>query len=274
MSTKKLGKYVGLPILLIWALISLFPLYWLLIISLKPGTSVVATPPDLSWSHLTLANFENLFQNKNIWRWTFNSLIIAISSMIGNIIFCSMAGYVFAKKKFPGEKMIFWLIMCIMMTSTQVIMVPLFMLVRDMGLMNSYLGLILPVMIGPFAVFLTKQFIQTIPNELIHAATIDGCSEWGVFQKIIIPLSSPVLAIVAIFTFVSQWNDFLWPLLVTESIDMRTLQTGMATLQLQNTKDYGLILAGSVWTILPILIVFFAFQRFFIKGITVGAVKG
>lgn len=251
----------------------LLPFYWLVINSLKPATSVIRMPPDLTFSNLTWENYDKLFADSIVMLWTFNSFLIAICGLLGNVVICSMAGYAFAKKTFPGKRMLFWFIMSLMMTSTQVIMIPLFMLVRDLGMLNSYWGLILPVLVSPFAVFMTKQFMQSIPSELIAAAKMDGCSEWYIYWKIILPLSKPVLAIVAIFSFITQWNDFLWPLLATESRDMRTLQVGVASMQLQNV-NYGLVLAGSVWAMIPVTILFLSFQRFFVRGITIGAVKG
>lgn len=266
--------YLTLLLLVLIALIGIFPLYWMFVTAFKPGTSVITMPPDLSWSNFTFANFDKLLAIPQIGYWTANSFIIALSGIAGNVLFCAMAGYAFAKKQFPGRVMLFWLIISIMMTSTQVVMIPLFMLVRDMHLLNTYGGLILPVLVSPFAVFLTKQFISTIPNDLIEAAKMDGSSELGIFMRVIVPLSMPVLAIVTIFTFVTQWNDFLWPLLATDTAKMRTLQVGIATLKLQNSTDYGLLLAGAVWTSAPILVIFLSFQRFFVRGITVGAVKG
>lgn len=255
------------------SIMMILPFYWLLVTSFKPGTTVIKMPPDLSLAKLTWENYSVLFADSIIWLWTFNSFFVAAIVVIGNVIFCTMAGYVFAKKEFPGKRIIFWLVISIMMISTQVIMVPLFMFVRDMGLLNTYWGMILPALASPFAVFMTKQFVQTIPNELISAAKMDGCSELGIYWKVIVPLSKPVIALIAIFTFIGQWNDFLWPLLITESRDMRTLQVGLASLQLMRL-NYGTILAGSVWTMVPVVILFLSFQSLFVKGITVGAVKG
>jgi len=262
-----------LALLVAAAIVLLIPFYWMALQAFKPSASAIQTPPDLSWGGLTLDNFKKLTADHFIWIWTSNSLIVALSGMLGNVILCSMAGYAFAKKEFPGKQVLFWAIVSIMMTSTQVIMVPLFMQIRDMGLLNSYWALILPILVSPFAVFLSKPFMQTIPGELISAAKIDGCSEWRIYWSVILPVSMPVLAIVAIFGFITQWNDFLWPLLATESREMRTLQVGLASMQLQNV-DYGLVLAGATWTMAPIVILFIAFQRFFVKGMTIGAVKG
>lgn len=267
-------RNVFIFLLFVWAVLLLFPFYWLAVSALKPAASVLSIPPDLGIDRLTFENFAALFRVELTWKWTFNSFAVALCGVAGNVMLCSMAGYVFAKKQFPGKKLLFWCVIGIMMTSTQVVMVPLFMTVRDMGILNTYAGLILPSLVAPFAVFLTKQFIQTLPNELLAAAKIDGCSEWGIFARIVLPLSLPALAIVAIFTFINHWNDFLWPLLATDSKHMRTLQVGLAGLQLQNEKNFSLILSGAVWTMLPIVIVFVACQRFLIKGITVGAVKG
>lgn len=270
----KVLKGLVLLLLFAWGLVTLFPLIWMFLLAVKPGTSVISTPPDFSLTQLTLDNFRVLFANDSLFRWSGNSLLIALSSMLANVVFCSMAGYVFAKKSFPGKTVLFWMILMTMMISNSVIIVPLFMLVKEMGLLNSYAGVILPLLLSPFGVFLSRQFISTLPDELLSAARIDGCSEWRMYSQIIVPLCLPVLAIIAIFSFISNWNEFLWPMIATDSKAMRTLQVGLASMQLESSKNYGTIMAGSAWTTLPIIVIFVSLQRFFIRGITVGGVKG
>ncbi|MEN6316335.1 MAG: carbohydrate ABC transporter permease [Clostridiaceae bacterium] len=265
-------KYLLVAILSIFALISVFPILWMFIIALKPGTSVISTPPDLSLYNITLINFINLFKNSGIIRWIFNSLFVSITVMLLNVLFSSMAGYSFSKKDYPGKKILFTITIGMMMVSTQVIMVPLFIQVKNLGLYNTYMGLILPVMSSPLYVFLSCQYMRSISNELLSAARIDGCSELSTFTKIVLPMSVPVLGIICIFCFITQWNDLLWPLVITGSKEMRTLTVGLATTQLQ-TIDYGFLMAGSVVATIPILIIFFSFQKFFVTGLTVGSVK-
>jgi multiple sugar transport system permease protein len=185
-----------------------------------------------------------------------------------------MAGYAFAKKEFPGKTLIFWSLLSTMMIPGMVLLVPLFLLVSRMGLINNFGGLILPGLVGAFGVFLMKQFIQTLPTELIDAARIDGAGEMGVYARVILPLSKPALAVLGIFSFMGAWNDFLWPLLITQSKVMRTLAVGLATLQQESMTDYGLLMAGSAFAAVPMIIVFFAFQKHFLKGLTIGGLKG
>mgnify|MGYP002407772355 FL=1 len=160
------------------------------------------------------------------------------------------------------------------MVPGQVTLVPLYITMSKLGFINSYYGLILPAVAGPFGVFLMKQFMSSLPTELIEAAKIDGCSEWGTFAKIILPLSKPGLAVLGIFTFVGQWNEFLWPLIITNSSAMRTLPIGLTLLQEEVPMQYGLLMAGATFAAVPMLIIFFSFQRYFLKGVTVGALKG
>lgn len=268
------AKYLLIALLSLLASISIFPILWMFIIALKPGTSVISTPPDLSLNNATLVNFINLFKDSGTLRWIFNSLLVSIAVMLSNVFFSSMAGYSFSKKDYPGKKVLFAMTIGIMMVSTQVIMVPLFIQVKNLGLYNSYLGLILPVMASPFYVFLACQYMRSISNELLNAARIDGCSEWGIYRKIVLPMSIPVLGIICIFGFITQWNDLLWPLIITGSKEMRTLTVGLATTQQFQKIDYGFLMAGSVVATIPILIIFFSFQKFFVTGLAVGSVKG
>lgn len=274
---KKYGnfsKFVMIPIITIYAGLSLFPMLWMLLLSLKPGTSVISVPPDLSLAGLTLANFKALFANSMVLKWGLNSLIIAGTLTLTNVIFSSMAGYAFAKKEFKGKKLLFTLVMAIMMISNQIIMIPLFILISDMNLINNYLGLLLPGLVSPLYVFLATQFIKGIHNELLLSAKVDGCNEWNIYRMIILPISMPALAIIAIFSFITHWNDFLWPMIVTNSKSMRTLPVGLASLQQMDKADYGFLMAGSVFATVPIVILFISCNKYFIRGLTVGSVKG
>ena len=180
----------------------------------------------------------------------------------------------FAKKTFPGSNVIFYLYIASMMVPVQVTLVPLFLIMTSLGFQDTYADLILPAIAGPFGVFLMKQFISTLPTELIEAAIIDGCGEVQTFGRVILPLAKPGLAVLGIFTFMGQWNQFLWPLIITNSANMRTLPVGLALLQEELPMQYGLLMAGATYAAIPMIVIFFMFQRYFLRGITVGALKG
>jgi multiple sugar transport system permease protein len=185
-----------------------------------------------------------------------------------------MAGYAFAKKRFPGSNVVFYMYIASMMIPGQVTLVPLFLIMSKLNFLDSYWGLILPGIAGPFGVFLMKQFLSTLPTSLIEAATIDGCGELQIFRQIVLPLSKPGLAVLGIFTFMGQWNEFLWPLIITNSSKMRTLPVGLALLQEELPMQYGLLMAAATYAAIPMIIIFMMFQKYFLKGITVGALKG
>ena len=258
-----------------WALVSLFPLYWMVSTALKEPTAVMSLPPQWIPTHISLQNFSEAFGKSPVLRWTLNSLVMALSVTLFQIVFASMAGYGFAKKRFPGREFIFWLYVSSMMVPGFALLIPLYTLMARMGFVDTYIGLIVPGLSAPFGVFLMRQFMQTLPTELIDAARIDGCSELGVFWRIVFPLSKPGLAVLGIFVFMGQWSAFLWPLVVTNSNEMRTLMVGFATLANRELRvNYGALMAAATYVALPMLVVFFAFQRYFLRGITIGGVKG
>jgi multiple sugar transport system permease protein len=277
---KFMGQPVGwfeiivYPLLALWAIVCLLPLYWMFTTSLRVSSHIMEMPPQF-WPHpASLENYRRLILNANVMRWFFNSVLVTGAITAINIYFCTLAGYTLAKKNFPGRDLIFWAIIGMIMVPSQVTIVPLFMLMSDLHMVNTYWGLIIPGLFAPFGIFLMKQFIQTLPTELIEAAKIDGASEPAVFTRIVFPLAKPGWAALAIFMFVENWNDFLWPLIITNSETMRTLQTGLATLQTRYLTDYSLLMAGAGVSALPMIIFFLAFQRYFVRGITIGAVKG
>jgi multiple sugar transport system permease protein len=184
-----------------------------------------------------------------------------------------MAGYAIAKKRFPGSKLFFWIYISSMMIPKQVTIVPLYIMVANFGLVDTYGGLILPSIAAPFGVFLMRQFMLSLPNEIIDAARIDGAGEFKTFWKIVLPMSKPALAVLGIFTFVGEWNSFLWPLIVTQSSKMKTLQAGLALIQEEVPMEYAYLMAGATFAAVPMIIVFLSFQKYFLRGVTVGAVK-
>jgi multiple sugar transport system permease protein len=269
-----LRKIVTFMFLLILALAAIIPLYWMVVTAIQRPSLTMQFPPEWIPSEPTLDNFRRFFQRPYVWNWTINSIIVAVTVTILQIFASALAGYTFAKKRFIGSQVLFWLYVGSMMVPDQVTLVPLYLLMSKLGFLDSFTGLILPGLAGPFGVFLMKQYISTLPSELIDAAKIDGCSEWGIFQKVVLPLSKPGLAVLAIFTFVGQWNSFTWPLIVTSSSAMRTLPVGLALLQEEVPMQFALLMVGATYAAIPMLIVFLSFQRYFLEGVTVGALKG
>ncbi|WP_448517614.1 carbohydrate ABC transporter permease [Pseudothermotoga sp.] len=264
---------ISLIILSLLGLMAFIPLYWMVVTALKPPTLVLKFPPEILPRNITFANFKYLFHRPYIWRWTINSSIVAGSVTVIRIVLCAMAGYALAKKNFPGAKIFFWIYIGSMMIPSQVTLIPLYIIVSNFRMINTYWGLILPSIAAPFGVFLMRQFMVTLPDEIIEAARIDGASEFQTFWKIIFPISKPAIAVLGIFTFVNEWNDFLWPLIVTNTTAMKTLQAGLVMIREEVPMEFALHMASSTYAAIPMLIVFFAFQRYFLQGITVGAIK-
>lgn len=271
-----LGAVVILVTLIVLALAALVPLYWMFATSLTPSAMTVRFPPELVPSDLTLDNYRAVLRQPNFWSWVRNSLIQALSVTAVVVATASMAGYALAKLPFPGSRTLFWLFILSMMLPFEAILVPLFLVVTRLGLVDTYLGLLLPLMAAPFSIFLMKQFIQTLPGELIDAARVDGASELTILFRIIWPLSAPVLITVGIFTFMGGWNDFLWPSLVNRDIQYQTL-TQMVTLYGiggQAGGQVGAVMASSLIAVLPMIVVYLVFQRYYLQGIAGTGLKG
>jgi multiple sugar transport system permease protein len=262
-------------VLIVTTVVSLWPMYWLFVTALTPTEMTIKTPPDLIPLHASLSNFQRLFaQADDYWRWARNSLLIGIGATFFHMIFDTMSGYAFAKKRFPGRNLLFWLILSTLMIPDHVTLVPKYIVTRQLGLLDTLLAVFLPATAAVFGIFLMRQYIQTLPSELEEAGRLDGCSEFGVFWHIILPLCKPALGALAIFTFVRNWNDFLWPLIVLQKSRNFTLPVGVASLQGEFGTDYGIIFSGAALAALPMIIFFLAFQRYFLEGVRMGAVKG
>ena len=266
-------RIIAAILLVLSTLFFIFPFYWVVSGSFKLQTVATTIPPEWFPLKPTFANWSELFKNP-VERWMLNSFIIAFTEMLAICIVSSLAGYVLAKKSFPGRVIIFTMFVAAMALPKQVILVPLFTMLADFGWVNTYKGLILPAIGWPFGVFLMKQFAQTIPSELIEAAKIDGSSEMRLFATIILPLLKPALGALAIFTFITSWNDYFSQLIMTRSTSMMTLPLGVATLRGEFTTNYGLLMAGAALASIPMIAIFLLFQKAFTQGITMGAVKG
>ncbi|MBO0778681.1 MAG: carbohydrate ABC transporter permease [Ktedonobacteraceae bacterium] len=269
------GRIIAWIVLIAVACISLWPMYWLFVTAFTPTTFAIKTPPDVVPFHGDLSNFQRLLtQASDYWTWGGNSLLVAISITLFHVVFDTMAGYAFAKKRFPGRQILFWIVISTMMVPAYVTLVPLYIVTKDMSLINTLWAVILPGFASVFGIFLMRQYIQTLPSELMDAARIDGCGEIGVFWHVIMPLSRPAIGALAIFTFVRHWNDYLWPLIVLQSSNKYTLPVGVAGLQGEFSTDFGIIFAGAALAALPMIIFFMIFQRYFLSGVRMGAIKG
>jgi len=250
------------------------PFLWMLVSSFKPEQEVRAVPPTWWPETVTLENYRVLFDKLDFPTYFLNSAIVAIAVTLGNMLFCSMLGYALAKLSFPGKKALFTIVLGTLMVPGVVTFVPLFVLTTKMGLSNSLIGMILPFLAAPFGVFLMRQYISALPDELIQAARIDGAGELRIFASVILPLCGPALATLGILTFLGSWNNFLWPLVVAQSEDRYTLPIALALYATgQNQTEYGLLLAGAVVVVLPVVAVFLALQRHFTQGIATTGIK-
>ena len=260
--------------LIFTAVIALFPMYWLFANAFTPITSIPPLTPILVPA-FKLDNFERLLVNNKFYlTWMVNSLLVGLVVTAWHILFDTMAGYAFAKKQFPFRNLFFWLIISTLMIPIHVTFMPLYIINRQLGLIDSLWALILPGTANAFGIFLMRQFIQTLPSELEDAARIDGCNEIGVFWNVILPLSAPAIAALAIFTFVRSWNDFLWPVIALNKPQNYTLTVGVANMQSEFMTDWGIIFSGGALAALPMIIFFLVFQKYFLEGVRMGALKG
>ena len=257
-----------------WGVLSLFPLYWMVVAALSPPSIVMSTPPRLVPNPPTLVNLVRVARVGPIFRWLGNSLLVAVVVSCSNMLLGTMAGYVLAKKRFPGAKIAFWLTILTMMIPGHLSVIPMYVLMMKLGWLDSLKALIIPDMAVAFSVFLMKQYLTTLPTEILESAKLDGASELRILLQIVMPIAKPGLAVLGIYTFVGWYNDFFWPLLMISTREKLTIQVGLSQLRFQHTNDYGLWNAGAVFSMVPVLAVFFAFQRFFLRGITIGALKG
>ena len=261
-------------VLTLGALTMILPYYWMVITSLKPLSEIQTYPPTF-WVQLpTLQPYRDLFRLLPMARSFLNSLFVAGTVTLANLFFCSLAGYAFAKHRFWGRELIFWTMVCSMMIPWQVNLIPGFVIVKSLGWINTFYALIVPNLATTFGIFLCRQYITSIPDDLIDAAKIDGCGEFTIYRAMILPLIGPVLATLAIFTFLAQWNSFIWPLIVVQTSPMRTVPLVLAALNGQFGANFAMVMAGAVVVTLPVLVVFLFFQRYLIRGITMTGLKG
>lgn len=270
----RVAKTVLYVVLVLGLLAVAGPFVWMALSSVKPEREIREVPPTWWPETFTLDNFRELFSRLDFPLYFFNSGLVATLVTVGNLLFCSLVGYALAKLRYPGKRVLFLAVLGMLMVPGMVTFVPQFVLVSNMGLANTYAGLILPFLVGPFGVFLMRQFLQSIPDDLIEAARVDGAGEFRIFWRVVLPLCRPALATLGILTFLASWNNFLWPLVVATTEDKYTLPVALALYSVgQNRTDYGLLLAGAVVVVLPVLIVFVLLQRHFLRGIATTGLK-
>ncbi|RCS31587.1 carbohydrate ABC transporter permease [Rhodanobacter denitrificans] len=270
----RLAKALVNGLLLGGAVVALFPLLWMLSVSFMAPGEAGALPPPLLPAHPGWANYRELFLRAGMGRYLLNSVLVSGAITALSLVFNLMAGYAFAKLRFAGRERLFRALLGALMIPTQVAMLPLFLLLKYAGLVNSYAGVVMPGMAAVFGIFLVRQYARGIPDELLEAARIDGAGEWRIFVRIVLPLLKPIIATLAIFSFLAAWNDFMWPLIVLTGQEHYTLPIGLASLAREHAQDSELMMAGSVVTVLPVLLLFLSLQRYYLQGLLLGSVKG
>jgi multiple sugar transport system permease protein len=255
------------------AALTLFPLVWMVAVSLMAPGEASTYPPPLLPARPTFDNYRELFARAGIGRNLVNSFVLAIAVTLLSLAFNVAAGYAFAKLRFAGRERIFKALLGALVIPSQVAMVPLFLLLKQFGLVNSYGGVIVPAMASIFGIFLVRQYALSIPDDLLEAARIDGASEFRIFRLVVVPVLKPIIVTLAVFTLLASWNDFMWPLIVLADKDLYTLPVALASLSREHVADNELMMAGSVLTTVPVLVIFIVLQRHYVQGLMAGSVK-
>lgn len=269
----KFKKYLVIAIAIVIAIITFLPFLWMVSASFMPTGMANTYPPKLIPQKFDLSHYEILFSRLNLARYLLNSIIISLGATFFSLLLNSMGGYAFAKFRFSKKESLFKFLLSSMIIPGQVTMLPVFLILKNMGLINTYWAIIVPGMASIFGIFLIRQYALSIPDSMIEAAKMDGATEFQIYVKVILPLCKPILVTLGLFTFMGTWNDFLWPLIVMTDANMYTLPVALANLSSEHVQDTELLMAGSVITIVPVLIVFLALQKYYIKGIMMGSIK-
>jgi multiple sugar transport system permease protein len=276
---RRVDRREQLKLIILFAVMSLigfavvFPFIWMVLTSFKPENDIVKFPPQLFPEHLTLDAYADVWRRVPFGRFFLNSVLFAGGVTIISLVLDSLTAYALSRLRFPGRDVLFVLILIALMIPFQVTFIPLYVTVHDLGLTNTFGGLIIPRATNAFGIFLLRQFFSTLPRELDDAARVDGASEFYIYRRIVLPLSIPALTTLAIFHFMYNWNDFLWPLLITTSTEMRTLPAGLALFMGQHVVEYALLMAGGVLALAPLFIAFLFAQQYFVRGIALSGLK-
>jgi multiple sugar transport system permease protein len=259
--------------LVLGAVVFFFPFVWMLATSVKPEAQAITFPPTLFPHRLDLAPYESVWSQLGLARLYLNTLVFAGAVTVLSVTFDSLAAYAFARLQFPGRELLFWVVLVTLMVPIAVLIVPLFFEVYHFGWLNTYEGLIVPLAANGYGIFLLRQFFSTLPFELDDAARVDGAREWFIYLRIIVRLSGPALAALAIFTFSFNWNNFLWPLIITSTSNMRTIPAGLVLFTGQHEVIYNLMCAGGALAMAPLVVLFFTLQRYFVRGIALSGLR-
>ncbi|NBD25467.1 carbohydrate ABC transporter permease [Paenibacillus glycinis] len=260
-------------VLMIGVLVSIFPFYWLVVMSTNQTSAIFAFPPKLTFGGYFMTNFNHVMDNTNFIRALFNTIFIAVLSTTLQLFFNSLTGFTFAKFQFPGSKALFYVMIGTMMIPGQMLLVPQFMIIKELGWVGDYKALIVPGIASAFGIFWIRQYALAIHNELLESARIDGCSKFGQYWRIALPILRPALAFLAITTFMGTWEDYLWPLIVLTDTSKFTLMLALQQLKSVHTADYSMVMTGTLMATLPLIVIFLVVSRQFIAGIMEGAVK-
>jgi multiple sugar transport system permease protein len=274
LTRRRISQVILYVLLIFGALIALLPMLWMLSASVMPTGEASMYPPRLLPSAITFSHYGELFTRLNLGRYLFNSALIAFVVTAISLVINSMAGYAFAKLRFRGRDRAFRILSLGLVLPVQVAMLPLFLLMKNLHLINTYWGVIIPGMASIFGIFLIRQYALSIPDDMLDAARIDGASELRIYWSVVVPGILPILATLAIWTFLATWNDFMWPLIVLSDESHYTLPVALANLSGEHVMDTELMMAGSVLTVIPVLAVFLFLQRYYIQGVMAGSVKG
>jgi ABC-type glycerol-3-phosphate transport system permease component len=272
-AVRPVARYSVYSLLTIAVAASVAPLFWTLTASFKPQSEILSTSLVLIPQRLTMENYGLLLTDTWFARWFLNSLVVGIGTTLLALFFCTLAGFALAKYNFVGRRPIFYVIVTIVAVPQFVTVIPIFSLMAQLGLVNTYWALILPFAANPLGIFLVRQYMVSVPSELLEAARIDGCSEFGLFWRVVLPVARPVIGAVGIFVFVHTWNQYFFPLIMMTTPEMQMLPVGVASLSGFFFTRYGIIMAGAVLSVAPVMIVFFAMQKQFLAGLTEGSVK-
>jgi len=265
-------RWIATILLIIGGLIVSLPFLWMISSSFKPESEILQMPPTLIAENPTFQNYINLFTNMNFGIYLRNTLIIVALSFVG-LFLNAMAGYGFAKYHFKNKEKVFYLVLATMMIPGQVTMIPVYLLLNEMGLINTMVGIVLPGLAAAFSIFLFRMFMATIPTDLIEAARLDGAGEFYIFFRLIMPISKPIFAVQGILTFIAAWNSFLWPLIIANDESLYTLSVGLSLLKGQYASNFALQMAGAAFMVIPIIIIFSFFQKYIVEGFTTSGLK-
>lgn len=275
MKKRKNGGYVIVYVILISGIIiTILPFLWMILTSLKTQSEAVQIPITIFPKDWKFENYPAVFERVPYLKMYFNTIISSVITVVAQLIFCSMAAYAFARIKFPGRDIIFYLLLAVLMIPSSFFILPQYLIIQKMGLLNTIYALFIPKLFSAFGTFLLRQFFMALPNELEDAARLDGCNHFKIYSKIMLPLVKAGLVSMVIITFKYAWNDLMWPLIVNNTPEKMTLSAGLSYLQGQYVTDYPVMMAGAVMAVLPLLIIFIFFQKQFIEGVAAAGIKG